>query len=682
VDAEMRAIVAQETGVTFVRHQPGWQNTTDGVVSANSTWSIIGKPEQIDEAMHVLSLLTQHNEIVGTRAAGLGKGAVPRTFNQADTHWAIDFTPRLDGADPVVMELLRIWLDGESRAGSFSAPGSTNAMRSDMRGAVRVLFEDVPKKTNLEGFTAHTPLTPEMIASLEDGTWVHSLRPEAEAIPVDVDRGLYTVTRSRNDYDRDHARAQKRIAKGEAHDTVYAEEMGKAVQARITKGGRDDIRQRVVDRHLPAIRAVADDAARHADSKTWAAGRGRIQFLSEGGGGTRTYYQRNARGWRGATQWNRRRDTAVAVADGRLGGSRGTLYFKRGRADVTTAVHEFFHFFADDLDPSAIERIHTLWWDSLTDRQRARRTKPAGDATVLEREAEEWIAPLFEDYSATGILPDMDPTLNAVFNAYKGAWDTINAGRTASLDPNVAAVFKGMTPEIHRGPRATFDVDQFRMMEAGRIALQRAEEEMFRVHFFKRGRSVLERSINHPYIGLYPSSYMWGKVLPELMRFLVKKPFGIDAPFLGMQMANHVWNSIQLEMNTDNSPIANLILEYPEAVRFLQLMVPGTPWDVPVNAPAWARRLSQDAWQGRTPDIGAALTDSLQYAWGPGRAPADLLGFLGSAVGIGQRVGQMVTGQYETPAQRDERAKREKGMQQQGMMPTPTPEAPRLVPGP
>ena len=174
---------------------------------------------------------------------------------------------------------------------------------------------------------------------------------------------------------------------------------------------------------------------------------------------------------------------------------------------------------------------------------------------------------------------------------------------------------------------------------------------------------------------------MWGKGVPELMRFLVKKPFGIDAPFAGMQMANHVYNAIQLELATDNDGLmGNLILDFPEALRFLQLMVPGTPWDIPVNVPAWTRRLSQDAWQGKEADPGGAITDTIGYTFGPGRAPRDLSRVLEDAAGMGRRAMEMASGTYVSEAEKQKQANMRKFM---GLPPIPKePEGPtRLVPG-
>lgn len=312
-----------------------------------------------------------------------------------------------------------------------------------------------------------------------------------------------------------------------------------------------------------------------------------------------------------------------------------------------------------------------------------KKKKPAHNDYLLY-DVQEWAAQEFEAWSASGYAEN--GTLSGIFKAYAQMYQNTTSAqarqgmnaRQAAAAAKAEKVFEGITPEVHRGPAAVFDVDQFRMFEAARVALQRAEEEAFRVHYYKRGRTLLERSINHPYLGLYPASYMWGKVLPELMRFLVKKPFGIDAPFAGMQMANHVWEAIQLELNTDDGTVAEFVKDFPEALRFLQLMVPGTPWDIPVNLPAWTRRTSQAVWTGKEPDLPSAISDTVMYAFGPGRAPADLSEFAGDALAAAQRAASMVSGEYDKQKAAMEEQERLEAMGLWTEQPA-EPESPRLT---
>jgi hypothetical protein len=672
---DLADIVQEETGVTILRYQPGWGNV-DGITSGNTSWSLLGSPDVVDDALDVLSLLTQNSEILATNSPGILD--VPISSHKTGRYWAIDFAP-VGGADARTMEALRTWLDRQARAGNgFTWEGSMGAMRANSMGeAVRSIYRNVPDGLYVDQFAQAAPVPQAMLDALQTGEWATEVG--LDPIPVAVEREMYNLKSRKHDYAGDERRAQKRIDKGEAADAVYAEEMGRKVQAALSKRGKEDVRQRVVGGHLAAIRARADTAIQRADAEKWAAGRGRLQLLGEAGrdiaeGTDSPYHQYSPRGFRAAVAWDRGRRTNERVARGGLSGRRGTLYLKKGMADVTSPIHETFHFMADDLDPSAVRAIHDAWWKSLTKAEQGRFTEPTKH-NVLVREAEEWMAHQFEEYSATGITPGNDPTMAAVFNQYAQMWQQLNPGKVAgaAIDPRVQAIFDSMNPQMHRGPSATFHVDEYRMMEAARIALQRAEDEAFRVHYYKRGRGLLERSINHPYLGLYPASYMWGKVLPELIRFLVRKPFGVDAPFAGLQMANHVYEAIQLELNTDDGTIKNMVAEFPELLRFLQLMVPGTPWDIPVNAPAWTRRLAQSSWEGKPADPAAAISDTVMYAFGPGRAPRDLWQFGTDVLGLASKAAEVATGQYRSPEERLAETKAP------GYVP-PAPPPPRLRP--
>jgi hypothetical protein len=89
----------------------------------------------------------------------------------------------------------------------------------------------------------------------------------------------------------------------------------------------------------------------------------------------------------------------------------------------------------------------------------------------------------------------------------------------------------------------------------------------------------------------------------------------------------------------------------------------------------------QDAWQGKGIDPGKAITDSVMYAFGPGRAPNDIGEFLSQTFGFAGGVAQMAQGQYETRAEEQERLDTERRLQMQGAMPTPEVPSPRLQAG-
>jgi hypothetical protein len=668
-------IIQEETGVTVLRKQPGWGNH-EGTVSANTTYSLAGSPAAIDTALDTISLLTQARAVYATTQPGKLVGGYTNS-PKTGRHWGIDFIP--DVSDVRTMESLRLWLDEQRE---FYWEGSMNAMDpASMKTSLRSIYTDVAEKSDLAAFEAAAPVPDSVMARLADGSWAKEMGIE-EPVPVTIERRLHNVKSRINDYDGDEQRALARIEAGEDSVKVYDEEMGRAVKEALRKRGKDDVRERVAGRHMDSLTARADESIKKANERAHSVSRGAINVRSAADPANMVRQQYSPRGFRGATAYDRGRTTAEHVARGQLSGRRGTVYLKTGKADVTTPVHEVFHLFAEDLDPSAIKSIHEAWWAAQGVPAARRGIAQPTEHNILVREAEEWAAAQFEEWTATGIAPSFDPTLNAVFQTYAQYWQALNPTKTAGLqiDPTVQGLFDSLVPDKHRGPAASFNVDEYRWMEAARIALQRAEDEAFRVHYYKRGRGLLERSINHPYLGMYPASYMWGKVLPELMRFLVKQPFGVDAPFAGMAMANHVYEALQLQMNTDGGELADLIGRFPEALRFIQLMVPGTPWDIPVNAPAWTRRLVQDAWSNKPINPGAAITDTVAYAFGPGRVPNDVGKFISQTFGFTQGLGDILGGTYETKAEEAERAEAERLLQMRGQMPPPTVEQPRLNP--
>jgi hypothetical protein len=124
--------------------------------------------------------------------------------------------------------------------------------------------------------------------------------------------------------------------------------------------------------------------------------------------------------------------------------------------------------------------------------------------------------------------------------------------------------------------------------------------DVFRLHYFAQRRSVLQRTLNHPMFGLYPASYMWGKVGPELIRFLALEPFGQKTGLLAMNLADiQLALGVQREYDTDLDAKMTEIGKSP-AVDFLSYMLPATPWSVPASYPAWMRDLAQQGLRNKS----------------------------------------------------------------------------------
>jgi hypothetical protein len=157
------------------------------------------------------------------------------------------------------------------------------------------------------------------------------------------------------------------------------------------------------------------------------------------------------------------------------------------------------------------------------------------------------------------------------------------------------------------------------VLQAFKDSMREASNRAFRTHFFTPQRGWLERTLNHPYLGLYPLSYMWGKVLPEFARFLIKRPFGVRAPLVGLANLERVQQAY-LGALADDEEFSKFISENEDTIYFANLLFPGNPLNLTVNAPAWARHIGEDVQKGREVTLNTAtreIADSTSYAFGP-----------------------------------------------------------------
>ena len=119
--------------------------------------------------------------------------------------------------------------------------------------------------------------------------------------------------------------------------------------------------------------------------------------------------------------------------------------------------------------------------------------------------------------------------------------------------------------------------------------------------YFNPERSLFERSINHPFLGFYPYSYMFKKILPEMIEFLFKRPFGAQAPGAGYQAYRHARDYFEQQMETDST--FREYMENNDEVAFMATQLfPGVPWDVSALPPAYLRRIMSSTVGGRDKD--------------------------------------------------------------------------------
>lgn len=630
VAVAVQQFVEEATGVRFVGIPIDVAVPRGGgaaAVSPATGWSMMHlSDEAVDNAMDMIGHHLQLDEVWGTKYSD-----ALTSDSSKGIHWAMDL--RLPStASP------RHW-DAFMRYVAEAYPTATrllSARDTEGRQVVRVVWQSEGTATLDDFLREVTEAEPGIADELYVGDWVSGLPEEFDwmadtVLPVESDRHTVQVKVASNRADGYPAEGstfeyQRGLAKDRAQrEGISAQE---ATDAEIGRTYLDRIRARGPDGAALAdsmvrvtrdqTKQLIDDAfeVHTGDLLGPVVGGNRLASLGGGARGTTTQYQRAPRGVRGAVAYE--------------AGGRATLYVTK-HVDASTGVHEMAHIFARDLDESGKQAIMTAY-EAQPARAGKRKWKN------WNSHHEEYLARQFESYVAGGSKLAPTSGLKSIFNAF-GEWGRRNLeGGVKEVPGEVKGVFDRWFDEADQSePKATFDADEYRYLNAMMQFFTRGEEAAHTRNYYARGRSWTERSVNHPYLGMYPASYMWGKVLPAMIRFLVAKPFGVDAPFAGLAMAKHVSFYTQLLIQT-NPEIADFIEDHPESVRLFALMLPGTPWDIPVNVPAWARHAAEDAnqnklreQQGLKPqptDFGRIIEDTINYAFGAGRSvtqPLDVL---------------------------------------------------------
>jgi hypothetical protein len=122
-------------------------------------------------------------------------------------------------------------------------------------------------------------------------------------------------------------------------------------------------------------------------------------------------------------------------------------------------------------------------------------------------------------------------------------------------------------------------------------ALLRGSRAADKAQYFSSHRSWLERSLNHPFLGVYPYSYMTQKAIPGLLKIMFKTPVGknVYAPALGYYTWDKVVEEVNNSINSDRGLISDIVTN--DALLYLlTTLLPVTPDGMGFNMPAWIRR--------------------------------------------------------------------------------------------
>ena len=122
-------------------------------------------------------------------------------------------------------------------------------------------------------------------------------------------------------------------------------------------------------------------------------------------------------------------------------------------------------------------------------------------------------------------------------------------------------------------------------------ALLRGSRAADKAQYFASHRTWFERSLNHPFLGVYPYSYMTQKAIPGLLKIMFKTPVGknVYAPALGYYTWNKVLDEVNNSLNSDRGLISEIV-KNDALLYLLTTLLPVTPDGMGFSLPAWLRR--------------------------------------------------------------------------------------------
>ena len=131
-----------------------------------------------------------------------------------------------------------------------------------------------------------------------------------------------------------------------------------------------------------------------------------------------------------------------------------------------------------------------------------------------------------------------------------------------------------------------------------------------REQLYNASKGALERTFNHPILGPYPTSYMYGKILPAFINALFKyAPFTSEyAPFVGYRRLDLIADHVASALET-SPELQEYVNSRPPLIMYLNGLLPGWPTDIGVSLPYWLREgVLRPVAEGKLESIPGELT--------------------------------------------------------------------------
>jgi len=284
--------------------------------------------------------------------------------------------------------------------------------------------------------------------------------------------------------------------------------------------------------------------------------------------------------------------------------SDGLYYNREGMVNATVAAGKEAEGFVAHVNSTVQKYSRGAKWNMVNplEYKRISRDATAGQLATrswfgaMGKYAPEYMPLMAEHYGitnsndlVTALLEDIMVASNpAVLEARLGA----EAAKTAGLYERTLLEV-GMEPSKAREVAAVaYGVWSDSLVRATRVA--------DKMQYFSPYRSWFERSINHPFLGIYPYSYMTQKAIPAILKLMFAPRIG-GWVHPGMGYINYMRFREMVMQNTEgNKDFISEVLHSPELGWVLNIMIPAMPESLGFSAPTWMKNsIVRPALQGQ-----------------------------------------------------------------------------------
>ena len=171
-------------------------------------------------------------------------------------------------------------------------------------------------------------------------------------------------------------------------------------------------------------------------------------------------------------------------------------------------------------------------------------------------------------------------------------------------DPVIAAKYIDDAAGKHVAERMANATDgeiqtYYEAIDAFKYAFDQGAKVANRSIYYAQDIPYIVRSFNHPFLGVYPLSYMTTKIIPEFSRALFTRiPFvPAKTPLIGGERVGAGFNayreiseSVQQELEYGDEGFVSFINDQPDLLYFINMLFPAIPSQIGFSVPAWIRK--------------------------------------------------------------------------------------------